>query len=156
VRDSKTEFEMLGCEKNLSKYGRYGAGVLLQQDSYLQALVRAVQQADTDLQYPAFIILARLITHDPSTHYIVAQVTHPMFFPCASIRNALSTHNCGVCCSLTHHAKCIIAKCNIAFMLAPVHSINMNMDVSLHLCWYHGLNEHEHGDVITFSWYLCV
>ncbi|KAL0027101.1 hypothetical protein WJX79_006042 [Trebouxia sp. C0005] len=43
------------------------------QDSYLQALVRAVQQADTGLQYPAIIILARLITHDPSTHYIVAQ-----------------------------------------------------------------------------------
>ena len=49
--------------------------MLLQQDSYLQALVRAVQQADPGLQYPATIILARLITNDPSTHYIVAQVS---------------------------------------------------------------------------------
>lgn len=49
--------------------------VLLQQDSYLQALVRAVQQADPGMQYPATIILARLITNDPSTHYIVAQVS---------------------------------------------------------------------------------
>ncbi len=46
----------------------------VQQDSYLQALVRAVQQADTGMQYPATIILARLIANDPSTHYIVAQV----------------------------------------------------------------------------------
>jgi len=88
---------MSGCVNNLSKYSTYAGGVLLQQDSYLQALVRAVQQADTGLQYPAIIILARLITHDPSTHYIVAQVTHPMCLPCISIRNALSTHNCGVC-----------------------------------------------------------
>lgn len=107
--------------KNLSKYSIYAGGVLMQQDSYLQALVRAVQQADTGLQYPAIIILARLITHDPSTHYIVAQVTHPMFFPCTSIRKALSIHNCGVYCSLTHSAKCIIAKCIVTLMLACVH-----------------------------------
>jgi len=95
--------------------------VLLQQDSYLQALVRAVQQADTGLQYPAIIILARLITHDPSTHYIVAQVTYSMFSTCIRIRNALSTHSCGVCCSLTCYAKGIIARCIITFMLARVH-----------------------------------
>lgn len=47
----------------------------LQQDSYLQALVRAVQQPLISLQYPATIILARLITNDPSTHYIVAEVS---------------------------------------------------------------------------------
>ena len=25
----------------------------------------------------------------------------------------------------------------------------MNMDVSLHLCWYHALNEPEHGGIIA-------
>lgn len=43
------------------------------QDSYLNGLVKAVQQSDTAMQYPATIILARLISNDPSTHYIVAQ-----------------------------------------------------------------------------------
>jgi hypothetical protein len=32
-------------------------------------------------------------------------------------------------------------------MLAPVHLIIMNMDVSLHFCWFHALHEHEHEDL---------
>ncbi|KAL3158344.1 hypothetical protein ABBQ38_010583 [Trebouxia sp. C0009 RCD-2024] len=43
------------------------------QDSYLQALVRAVHHTHTSLHYPATIVLARLISNDPSTHYIVAE-----------------------------------------------------------------------------------
>lgn len=48
--------------------------VLLQQDSYLQALVRAVQHTDASLQIPAVQILACLIAQDPSTHYVCAEV----------------------------------------------------------------------------------
>ena len=48
--------------------------VLLQQDSYLQALVRAVQHTDANLQIPAVQILACLIAQDPSTHYVCAEV----------------------------------------------------------------------------------
>lgn len=46
----------------------------VQQDSYLQALVRAVQHTDVSLQQPAVQILACLIAQDPSTHYVCAEV----------------------------------------------------------------------------------
>ena len=46
----------------------------LQQDSYLQALVRAVQQGEAQLQQPAVQVLACLLAQDPSTHYICAEV----------------------------------------------------------------------------------
>ena len=134
MRDSKTEFEMLGCEKNLSKYGRYGAGVLLQQDSYLQALVRAVQQADTDLQYPAIIILARLITHDPSTHYIVAQVTHPLY------KHTQCLEHSQLWCLLQLDSSC------------KMHHCEMQHCIYVGTCAF---NKHEHGCVFAFmlvSW----
>ncbi len=119
MRRCKTAFKVLKCEKNSSEYSMYVGGVLLQQDSYLQALVRAVQQADTGLQYPAIIILARLITHDPSTHYIVAQVTYSVLSTCMRIRSCFEHSQ--LWCLLTCYAKGIIAKCIIAFMLAHVH-----------------------------------
>lgn len=77
-------------------------GVCLQQDSYLQGLVRAVQQAEAEVQQPAVQVLACLIAQDPSTHYICAEVTPLAHHQLLSVHQLVSywhQGNTAKCCA---------------------------------------------------------
>ena len=47
---------------------------LLQQDTYLRAIVRILHGGTTEGQFAAASALDQVISEDPHTHYVVAQV----------------------------------------------------------------------------------
>ena len=50
--------------------------VLLQHDSYLKAIARALHRGNSESQFAAVVVIKYLVAHSASTHYVLAQVSH--------------------------------------------------------------------------------
>ena len=49
---------------------------LLQHDSYLKAIARALHRGNSESQFAAVVVIKYLVAHSASTHYVLAQVSH--------------------------------------------------------------------------------
>ena len=50
--------------------------LLLQHDSYLKAIARALHRGNSESQFAAVVVIKYLVAHSASTHYVLAQVSY--------------------------------------------------------------------------------
>ncbi len=65
--------------------------LLLQHDSYLKAIARALHRGNSESQFAAVVVIKYLVAHSASTHYVLAQVSH-LSLDSACLHDATKVH----------------------------------------------------------------
>ena len=93
--------------------------LLLQHDSYLKAIARALHRGNSESQFAAVVVIKYLVAHSASTHYVLAQVSH-LSLDCACVQDAPKLH--GECKSRLSCLHVLFAGCNVHAQETPSES----------------------------------